>query len=504
MWALAALADASTAAEDASLAVAIRAATDRIHVTSVATVVRAALVNGSAPSPFALQEEAAACASHAFEAMQRWHAVGVDVAGTLDSLCTSLESIGVEVLGADAKAVPASARAIAAAAAVEWSGTAKEGDVFAPHVPAHAVPHLLRSGRLVDARTGEVTIVTRGTLHIVHARSPFVASVKLSNSMTLPGGVGGTVDSIPVAEPLHMNRAMHGDQVLVKVCVATSKAVPALPAHSVPLLLHRSSSVRSYAGADTYEIGGGAPIDMAPLPSNASTPLVGFATVPGSRLDADVDDALPATCQVIGILHRANTRVVATVVPPRTSTAVSSTLASSDAMALAMPLDMKLPPVRVRFRDSIRRLVGYRLMVSIDDWPAHSKYPNGHYVSTVGPANDIDTEITCLAISHGITAFLRDFPSEAMAALPQLPPSNRWSVVWDRWCSVSSARAAAHWADAAQPITSATSAAQDVIRAVAAATPTSAQRVGARVHEEEADEAMFDGVAPPSSPSAYA
>ena len=50
--------------------------------------------------------------------------------------------------------------------------------------------------------------------------------------------------------------------------------------------------------------------------------------------------------------------------------------AEAEASVLFYPVDGKLPPVRLctRMRQS---LVGHRLLVSMDEWPAHSVYPQG-------------------------------------------------------------------------------------------------------------------------------
>ena len=55
---------------------------------------------------------------------------------------------------------------------------------------------------------------------------------------------------------------------------------------------------------------------------------------------------------------------------------VSSSSAEAEASVLFYPVDGKLPPVRLctRMRQS---LVGHRLLVSMDEWPAHSVYPQG-------------------------------------------------------------------------------------------------------------------------------
>lgn len=56
-----------------------------------------------------------------------------------------------------------------------------------------------------------------------------------------------------------------------------------------------------------------------------------------------------------------------------------------------IPVERRLPCIQImtRQRESLSRM---RFLVSIDSWPANSKYPLGHYVSTLGPIGDKEVE----------------------------------------------------------------------------------------------------------------
>ena len=58
-------------------------------------------------------------------------------------------------------------------------------------------------------------------------------------------------------------------------------------------------------------------------------------------------------------------------------------------------IDQRVPPILLRTtqRD---RLVGMRILVSMDSWPADSEYPLGHYVKTLGVTGTKDTETQVL------------------------------------------------------------------------------------------------------------
>jgi len=75
----------------------------------------------------------------------------------------------------------------------------------------------------------------------------------------------------------------------------------------------------------------------------------------------------------------------------------------------------KVPPILLRTvqRD---RLLGQRIVVAMDSWPAHSPYPLGHYVRTLGPAGSKDVETQVLLQQHNIPH--EPFPAAVLACLP--------------------------------------------------------------------------------------
>eukprot|EP00957_Ditylum_brightwellii_P088250 6723226-Ditylum_brightwellii.AAC.1 len=95
-------------------------------------------------------------------------------------------------------------------------------------------------------------------------------------------------------------------------------------------------------------------------------------------------------------------------------------------------VDNRVPPILIRTtqRD---RLLGKRLLVAIDSWPAESKYPLGHYVKTIGDAGKKDVETEVLLHEHDIPCdpfpakpwegmlFPREREREMYANTPSLP-----------------------------------------------------------------------------------
>jgi exoribonuclease R len=125
---------------------------------------------------------------------------------------------------------------------------------------------------------------------------------------------------------------------------------------------------------------------------------------------------------------------------------------------LVIPMDERLPKIRIRTRQPPRRLARHRLLVQVDDWPSSSLYPTGHYLSILGRCLDLDTEVRCIMLQRGVDVHSRHFPPAALSCLPVLPPSSqRWSVAWHTLQRVRASLAAA-------PHTSVDTALQDVRR----------------------------------------
>ena len=95
--------------------------------------------------------------------------------------------------------------------------------------------------------------------------------------------------------------------------------------------------------------------------------------------------------------------------------------ASSSSVCVFIPVDRRIPRVRIATR---RRdlMLGCRLLVAIDQWPANSLYPLGHYVRILGKDGDKSTETQVLL--HEFDVPHEAFSAEVMACLP--PPD--WKI----------------------------------------------------------------------------
>lgn len=83
-----------------------------------------------------------------------------------------------------------------------------------------------------------------------------------------------------------------------------------------------------------------------------------------------------------------------------------------------VPAERKIPKVRIETRQS-DHLKMQRIIIAIDQWPRHSRYPQGHFVRALGPLGDKETENEVLLLEHDVPH--SKFSKEVLSFLPKLP-----------------------------------------------------------------------------------
>lgn len=83
-----------------------------------------------------------------------------------------------------------------------------------------------------------------------------------------------------------------------------------------------------------------------------------------------------------------------------------------------IPADKKIPRVRIETRQA-ENLYMQRIIVAIDQWPRHSRYPQGHFVRSLGKLGDKDTENEVLLIEHDVAH--TKFSEQVLSFLPKMP-----------------------------------------------------------------------------------
>ena len=65
-------------------------------------------------------------------------------------------------------------------------------------------------------------------------------------------------------------------------------------------------------------------------------------------------------------------------------------------------------------------------MVRIDFWEVDSTYPSGHFVRSLGPIGNLETEIQALMVEHSLAA--PSFTEAQLRELPSNTPESPWVI----------------------------------------------------------------------------
>jgi hypothetical protein len=136
---------------------------------------------------------------------------------------------------------------------------------------------------------------------------------------------------------------------------------------------------------------------------------------------SDNRNAVP-TARAVGTSHNNNRRrkYVATMLT------INGALRREENSILVVPMDMKIPPIRIKTRISHDNLEHKRLLVEIDGWKVFSSQPYGHFVKILGDVGDLDTEIDCLLRENRID--ISPFSANALACLPSVTNGGDWKI----------------------------------------------------------------------------
>ncbi|KAF9166308.1 DIS3 mitotic control [Actinomortierella ambigua] len=196
----------------------------------------------------------------------------------------------------------------------------------------------------------------------------------------------------------HRNRAVHGDIVVVELLNKSHWVVPSTHISYDPDETH---AVAAEEGEEQQLV--------------ASTTLSSASSSSSSLSTRQVKP----TGRVVGIVTRNWRSYVATLQEGAEN--------ESGAFHLVLPLDPVIPKIRIRHQ-SPKALAHQRIVVRIDSWPVDSQYPNGHFVRRLGPAHDLDTEVTAILIEHGISVSQSalSFSEGALKEMPVHTPTQPW------------------------------------------------------------------------------
>lgn len=92
---------------------------------------------------------------------------------------------------------------------------------------------------------------------------------------------------------------------------------------------------------------------------------------------------------------------------------------------LFVPVDRRIPKIRIETRRA-SRFEGMRILVALDEWPASSRYPRGHYVATLGKTGEKEVETKVALHEHDVAS--EEFSTAVLACLPRVDENNNYVV----------------------------------------------------------------------------
>ncbi|OMJ22030.1 Exosome complex exonuclease RRP44 [Smittium culicis] len=254
-------------------------------------------------------------------------------------------------------------------------------------------------------------------------------SLKISPYNFLEGSIFGTVKEVSSEDQVkililgreNMNRAIDGDVVVVKL-------LPKSDWRKSPgklLIDEDEETVSKNTSNDNPKVDSKNQVKDQEFPnkkqkiSKSASSLV---------KDNHVDESVlgEPTAIVVGILKR-NWRQYCTFLDPNLAKSSSEKALGTLSSVYMLPMDRKIPKIKIRTRQA-KELVGKRVLVALDSWPADSRYPLGHFVRSLGSAGDKNTETDVLLLEHDVPYY--EFSSNVLSDLP--PEGANWLFDPDR------------------------------------------------------------------------
>ena len=299
--------------------------------------------------------------------------------------------------GADGRGAGGVSRGGSGAGGPSLAKRAKHGRLFAEHLSPAAIAAGVKGGTL-----------HQGALRASRF-SPWEARI----------GSDAVGSDILIDGREHLNRAVDGDIVAVELLPESEWKRP-------------GTRIGGEGSAEEGESTGGAEdesaqgVSLAPHVAEDAGDDVAEATRSGASAPRK-DGAMP-TGRVVGIVKRSwRERGYAASIDlgpnaagakASAAAAAATTAAARASHLLAVPVDRRLPKIRIATRQAAA-LVDQRIVVAIDSWPADSAYPEGHYVKSLGKLGDADAETAAVLLEADVDD--RPFAPAVHACVPPLP-----------------------------------------------------------------------------------
>lgn len=217
----------------------------------------------------------------------------------------------------------------------------------------------------------------------------------LEGSITLPR----FSKPVLVVGQKNLNRAFNSDQVVVELLPQSEWKAPSSIALDSE---HFDVNDNADADADAEDAG-----------VESSTGLISDKQrrlLTQDAILAQKSNKVQPTARVVAIPRRSWRQYVGQIAP---NSVDAKTGGSQNVFVILM--DKCLPKVRIRTRRA-NDLLGKRIVISLDSWPATHKYPLGHFVRDLGEVESAEAETEALLLEHDVE--YRPFSKKVLECLP--------------------------------------------------------------------------------------
>ncbi|ODV85419.1 hypothetical protein CANARDRAFT_7533 [[Candida] arabinofermentans NRRL YB-2248] len=270
-------------------------------------------------------------------------------------------------------------------------------DNFSSNVNEIKYPEYYSSSRLMGG-------VKNGTL--------FQGIINISSYNFLEGQV--SVQSLP--KPLlilgreNLNRSFNGDSVVVEILPKDQWKKP------TNLIIDEETINKNEVGDDDE--------NEVVISDQERRLLAQEAVKAQGSVEEEEDKKIYPTGRVVGIMKRSWRLYVGQITPHSVNGAQAGGNASKSCFVILM--DRSLPKIRIRTRRA-KELAGKRIVIAVDSWQSNSKYPDGHFVRTLGDVESKDAEQEALLLEHDVE--YRPFSKNVLDCLPK--EGHDWKVPED-------------------------------------------------------------------------
>lgn len=229
----------------------------------------------------------------------------------------------------------------------------------------------------------------------------------------------GTVNAQNFKKPLlivgtkNLNRAFNGDSVVVELLPKEKWRAPS------------STIVEEGTGDDNDDPDNEDDEESGIIPDKERILLAQEASkaISASSGSTESDKHLQPTARVVGIMRRSWRYYVGQIAPSSVS---PEDTGNSAKHCFVILMDTVLPKIRIRTKRA-KELLGKRIVISVDSWPATSKFPQGHFVRSLGDIESAEAETEALLLEHDVE--YRPFATNVLKCLPT--EGDNWKVPED-------------------------------------------------------------------------